>query len=101
MRLADDLVLTDDVLRVASDVIGTDKVVHQPHPVMGAEDWSYVLQQVPGAMMFLGGTGGGRNPAAAPPNHSNRVTFDEAAMVDGIAVYSAVALQHLGITPID
>ena len=23
---------------------------------MGAEDWSYVLQQVPGALMFLGGT---------------------------------------------
>ena len=50
-------------------------------------------------MMFLGGTGDGRNPATAPPNHSNRVTFDESAMVDGIAVYSAVALQHLGITP--
>ena len=27
-----------------------------PHPVMGAEDFSYVLQRVPGAMMFLGGT---------------------------------------------
>ncbi len=89
------------VLGIAAEVLGTDKVVRQPHPVMGAEDWSYVLQQVPGAMMFLGGTGDGRNPATAPPNHSNRVTFDESAMVDGIAVYSAVALQHLGITPID
>ena len=27
-----------------------------PNPVMGAEDFSYVLNQVPGAMMFLGGT---------------------------------------------
>ncbi len=93
--------VANSVLGIAADVLGAGKVVRQPHPVMGAEDWSYVLAQVPGAMMFLGGTGSDRNPATAPPNHSNRVTFDEAAMVDGIAVYSAVALQHLGITPVD
>jgi hippurate hydrolase len=62
---------------------------------MGAEDWSYVLQQVPGAMMFLGGTAADRNVATAAPNHSNRVVFDEQAMATGIATYSAVALHHL------
>ena len=81
--------VADDVLRVASDVIGADKVVRQPHPVMGAEDWSYVLQRVPGAMMFLGGTHPERDLSTAAPNHSNRVLFDEEAMADGIAVYSA------------
>ena len=59
-----------------------------PHPVMGAEDFSYVLQQVPGTMMFLGGTHEGRNPATAPANHSNRVVFDEQAMADGVAIYA-------------
>ena len=87
--------VANSVLAIAADVLGAAKVVRQPHPVMGAEDWSYVLQQVPGAMMFLGGTGDDRNPVTAPPNHSNRVLFDEQAMVDGIAVYSAVALDHL------
>ena len=87
--------VADDVLRVAADVIGADKVVRQPHPVMGAEDWSYVLQRVPGAMMFLGGTHPERDLSTAAPNHSNRVLFDEEAMADGIAVYSAVALEHL------
>ena len=82
-------------LGVADDVVGADKVVRLPHPVMGAEDWSYVLQQVPGAMMFLGGTPLDRNLATAAPNHSNRVVFDEQAMVDGIATYAAVALHHL------
>ena len=62
---------------------------------MGAEDFSYVLNQVPGAMMFLGGTSPDRDPNTAAPNHSNRVLFDEAAMVNGIAVYSAMALRHL------
>jgi amidohydrolase len=85
----------DHVLGIADGLVGADKVVRQPHPVMGAEDWSYVLQQVPGAMMFLGGTPEGRNPATAAPNHSNRVVFDEPAMATGIAAYAAVALDHL------
>ena len=60
-------------LGVAAEVVGADKVVRLPHPVMGAEDFSYVLQRVPGAMMFLGGTPPDRDPATAAPNHSNRV----------------------------
>jgi hippurate hydrolase len=85
----------DHVLELAADVAGPEQVVRLPHPVMGAEDWSYVLQRVPGAMMFLGGTPTDRNPATAPPNHSNRVVFDERAMATGIATYATVALDHL------
>jgi hippurate hydrolase len=81
---------------VAGDVIGGDHVLQMPHPVMGAEDFSYVLEAVPGSMMFLGGTPTDRNPAKAAPNHSNRVMFDEQAMTTGIAVYAAVAMRHLG-----
>ncbi len=82
-------------LEVAADVAGADHTVRLPNPVMGAEDFSYVLQQVPGAMAFLGGTPLDRNPATAAPNHSNRVTFDEAAMVTGTTLYAAAALRHL------
>jgi len=80
---------------IAGDVIGAEKVIQLPHPVMGAEDFSYVLEAVPGSMMFLGGTPRGKNPATAAPNHSNRVTFDEQAMVSGMAIYTGVALDHL------
>ena len=34
-------------------------------PVMGSEDWSYVLQEVPGAMAFLGVCPDGDQPYAA------------------------------------
>ncbi|CAB4885041.1 unannotated protein [freshwater metagenome] len=81
---------------VAGEIMGAEKVFQMPHPVMGAEDFSYVLEAVPGSMMFLGGTPADRNPATAPPNHSNRVTFDENAMVSGMALYTAVAMRHLG-----
>jgi len=85
----------DFALAVAADVVGASSTVRLPNPVMGAEDFSYVLNRVPGAMLFLGGTGEGRNPATAAPNHSNRVMFDEDAMINGVAVYSAMALRHL------
>ncbi len=89
----------DFALEVAGEVIGKDSTVRLPNPIMGAEDFSYVLNRVPGAMLFLGGTGPDRNPATAAPNHSNRVLFDEEAMVNGVAVYSAMALRHLAGLP--
>lgn len=85
----------DFALGIAADVAGAENVVRLPHPVMGAEDFSYVLQNLPGAMMFLGGTPTGMNPATAPPNHSNRVMFDEPAMAVGTALYATAALRRL------
>lgn len=82
-------------LGVARDVAGADATIELPHPVMGAEDFSYVLQERPGAMVFLGATPHDRNLATAAPNHSNRVYFDESAMSTGIALYATAALRHL------
>jgi hippurate hydrolase len=82
-------------MNVAKELIGEQQVLRMPNPVMGAEDFSYVLNQVPGSMMFLGATPHGVDPFKAAPNHSNRVYFEEEAMVNGIAVYAGVALRHL------
>ena len=62
---------------------------------MGAEDFSYVLQRVPGGMAFLGGLLPGEEPGVAPDNHSNRVVFDESVLPIGVALHVAVALRHL------
>jgi len=85
-------------LDVAESLLGEGKAVHLPSPAMGAEDFSYVLNQIPGAMVFIGGTPQGVNPATAAPNHSNRVMFDETAMAHGIALYSSLALRTLGVS---
>ncbi len=87
----------DTVLELAGGLVGVDKTVRLPTPIMGAEDFSYVLEQIPGAMVFLGGTPTDRDLATAAPNHSNRVMFDEEAMVTGTAMYAAMALNHLGM----
>lgn len=80
---------------VVKSVVGDDHVFTMPNPIMGAEDFSYVLQRVPGAMMFLGGTPLDHDLVSAAPNHSSKVYFDEHAMVHGMAAYAAVALDHL------
>ncbi len=84
-------------LSLAGEVAGADAAVRLPHPVMGAEDFSYLLNEIPGAMVFLGGTPRGTNLSKVAPNHSNRVFFEEAAMGTGIALYAATALRQLGV----
>jgi amidohydrolase len=83
------------VQETARELIGGDRVVELKAPIMGAEDFSYVLQQVPGAMAFLGARPAGLDPATSPENHSNLVVFDESAMPTGVALYAAVAIRHL------
>jgi len=80
--------------QVAADLVGADHVVTMPNPGMGGEDFAYVLQRVPGAMVFLGTRPEGDGPVA--PNHSNRMMLNESAMATGIALHAAVALRFLG-----
>ena len=86
---------TSFVMDTARSLIGADKVEELPAPIMGGEDFSYVLQQVPGAMAFLEARPDDEDPATAPQNHSNIVIFDEPAMAVGVALYAAVAIRHL------
>jgi amidohydrolase len=85
----------DRLTEVARTLLGARRVVPMPTPIMGAEDFSYVLHHVPGALAFLGGCPPGTDPATAPPNHSNRVVFDEDSMATGVALYAALALDAL------
>ena len=81
---------------LAVDLIGDARVHDLDHPVMGAEDFSYVTERVPGMMAYLGSRPDGLDPATAPQNHSNLVVFDEAAMAVGVALYAAAAFDFLG-----
>jgi len=82
-------------LATAAELFGAAAAVEIPTPVMGAEDWSYVLQAVPGSMAFLGTRPKGAAPADVAPNHSNRMVLDEDAMAVGIATYAGVATRWL------
>ena len=85
--------ITSFASRVAGELLGEDRVRLMPTPMMGSEDFSYVLRQVPGTLMFLGTRPDGDAPAI--PNHSNRMVVNETAMATGVALHAAVALRFL------
>jgi hippurate hydrolase len=64
-------------------------------PMMGGEDFSYVLRDVAGAMAFIGAAPEGSDPATNPPLHNTRMTIDERVMAQGIAIHCAVAERFL------
>jgi hippurate hydrolase len=81
--------------RVAAGLFGRELAVEMPAPVMGAEDFSYVLNERPGAFAYLGVCPPGDRPSHAHGCHSNRMTIDEHAMRNGIAIYAGLALEYL------
>ena len=59
--------------------------------MMGAEDFSYILQKAPGAMAFLGAAPEGGDFRTCCALHSNRMVLDETVMSCGIAMHCAMA----------
>jgi amidohydrolase len=78
-----------------TDVLGAGKFITAPHPATGAEDFSYVLEEVPGAFVFLGSCPPDVDPGSAPFNHSAEARFDDSVLADGTALYAELALRRL------
>jgi amidohydrolase len=76
-------------------VLGDGRYVTAPDPLTGSEDFSYVLEQVPGAFLMLGACPPDTDPFTAPFNHSAEAVFDDAVLPDGAAVYAELALRRL------
>lgn len=81
--------------RLTRSVVGPDAWLPAPRPVSGAEDFSYVLEEVPGAYVFVGATPAGADPATAPYNHSAQARFDDDALPVSAALLAALALDRL------
>lgn len=78
-----------------SGLFGEERVWETAHPVMGSEDFSFVLEQVPGAFLFLRATPAEVDLETASPNHSPTVVFDDAVLADQAAALAALALGRL------
>lgn len=78
---------------VVRDVLGTERYTTLPTPLTGAEDFSRVLDQVPGAYLFLGATT--QDPDTAPTNHSPLATFDDAVLPDASLLLAELAMRRL------
>jgi amidohydrolase len=78
-----------------ADLLGDGRYFAAPNPLTGSEDFSYILEQVPGAFLMLGACPADTDPFAAPFNHSAEAVFDDAVLPDGTALYASLALQRL------
>jgi len=82
--------------RTAKALFGEEAWVTMPNPMMGAEDFAYILQKLPGAMAFLGAAPEGGDYRTCCALHSNRMTLNEDVMARGIAMHCAMAEAALG-----
>jgi amidohydrolase len=81
--------------RAVEHLFGGDAWQTLPAPLMGAEDFSYILEKVPGAMFFLGAAAEGADWRACCGLHSNKMVLDESVMARGAAVHAAIAERFL------
>ena len=64
-----------------------------PEAEPGSEDFSEVLQRVPGAYILLGAVPEGVDPETAEGNHSPRAVFDDAVLPRAVEVLAELALR--------
>ena len=81
--------------QVITEVFGPDRGETAKFPITGAEDFSFVLEEVPGAFIFLGACPPDRDPETAPTNHSAIALFDDSVLAEGTALYAELALRRL------
>ncbi len=81
--------------RIVEDVFGTESWKTLDTPIMGAEDFAYVLEKVPGAMFFLGASHEGDDWRSCCGLHSNRMVLDDSVMARGAALHAAIAERFL------
>jgi amidohydrolase len=79
----------------AAALFGSDAFAPMARPVTGAEDFSRIIAEVPGAMVFLGAAPPGEDYTARPYNHSQYATFDDGVLSAGAALYAGLALRRL------
>lgn len=79
----------------AIELFGEDGWQTMGSPVMGGEDFAYVLEKVPGAMFFLGASHEGSDWRQCCGLHSNHMVLDENVMARGAAMHAALATRFL------
>jgi hippurate hydrolase len=74
-------------LSVAGNLLGEKNALELPNPSMGAEDFAYFLEQIPGALIWLGI---GEDVSGL---HTPTFAFDEPILPLGSALLTALALE--------
>ncbi|WP_105968147.1 M20 metallopeptidase family protein [Streptomyces geranii] len=85
------------VADTVAELHGEERFTWAAHPQPGAEDFSRVLDEIPGSFVALGATPSDADPDSAAYNHSPLAAFDDAVLCDGAALYAHLALRRLTV----
>jgi amidohydrolase len=80
-------------ISVAADLVGADRVRPLKNPLMGSEDFSRVLAEVPGCYLFVGACPG--DPDTSPGNHAPGARFDDGVLGDCARLLAELAVREL------
>ncbi|EFH13093.1 M20 aminoacylase family protein [Pseudoroseomonas cervicalis] len=84
---------TNRAARAIGAVVGEEKVVRAAPPVMGGEDFAFMLQQRPGAFLFVGQAG--RDGKGGTPVHNAGYDFNDDLLPVGAAYFARLVEQEL------
>lgn len=85
--------LTDEYAGYLTELLGEDQVIVADKGMGAGDDFAYVTDQVPGALLNLGF--GSRAEGYTTAGHNPKVIFNEAALPTGAAVHAYLAMRWL------
>jgi amidohydrolase len=85
----------DFAAALAAQLFGGDRYLSLPRPLSASEDFSRVLESVPGAFILLGAAPAGTDHSTTADNHSPLATFDDSVLYDGARLYAELAVARL------
>jgi amidohydrolase len=88
-----DWTLDQLVKKCAADIVSAQRVHEMPEPYMGAEDFAFYSEKVPGVLFRLGTSN--KKKGITSPLHSAHFDIDEDAMAIGTSVMSWIAVNYL------
>jgi len=88
---------TQAAITAATEVVGSEKVLTDIKPMMGSEDFSFMLEQRPGAYILIG-AGESDND---PPVHNPYYDFNDRILPLGAAYWVKLVQQQLAVASSD
>ncbi|MFJ2146471.1 M20 family metallopeptidase [Glutamicibacter sp. NPDC087661] len=89
-----DPIESEAALETMREIYGEQRVAIMPSPMMGSEDFAFVLDEVPGTFIALLATPPELSASEAEWNHSPRVVFDDAVLAVQAAALAAIAFKR-------
>lgn len=94
--LVNDAAAVTRVEKVSKALVGEQGYIPMQVPMAGGEDFASIVQEVPGAFVFVGACPKDINHETASTNHSAKAMFDDSVLPLCASILAGLAFDHLG-----